>query len=91
MYDKPLSEKEWQARDDAHTLIQAERIKLDKDRLKEAKMAASRLQKEREDELKVFRKVAGSVTTDSQTKNSDVKINRYPGGGVVRDISKIIK
>lgn len=58
MIDRPLSEKEWRARDDAHTLARAEEIKQDRPRLNEAQNAAKTMLEDQRKETQALAKVA---------------------------------
>jgi hypothetical protein len=53
-----LSDAEWQAKDDARTLAEAEEIKMDKERLERAKAAANKILEEKREEAKAMAKVA---------------------------------
>jgi hypothetical protein len=64
-----LSDAEWQAKDDARTLAEAEEIKMDKERLERAKVAANKILEEKKEEAKAMAKVARK----SSTKNGGGK------------------
>lgn len=55
---KPISEKAWQARDDAHTLARAKEIKADPKRLLAATKAAKEMAEERAKELSALKSIA---------------------------------
>jgi len=60
---RPMSEKDWRARDDAYTLSTAEEIKADPTRLDAARVQAKRMADEEVEKLKGLRKVARQKTT----------------------------
>lgn len=60
------TEKQWQAESDARTLAEAERIKSESSRLKNAQTAAKRMVNDQQKELQSLSKVA-------QTKSSSPK------------------
>lgn len=66
--DRPLTDREWRARDDARTLAVAEEIKQDKARLSNAKVAASKMLEEQKEETKALSKVAGRQAKGIQAK-----------------------
>ena len=53
-----VSEKDWMARDDAHTLARAEEIKRDKARMSAAAKVASEMATKASEEAKALKKVA---------------------------------
>ncbi|RLC88890.1 MAG: hypothetical protein DRJ03_01225 [Chloroflexi bacterium] len=70
-------ERKWRAESDAHSLAEAERIKLDPKRLSAAKKAAARLLAEEQKRATAMRKVAGSKKQESQTTQK----RKSPSGG----------
>lgn len=56
---QPKTDKEWEAENDARTLMEAEVIKGDPKRLEAATKAADKLSKEKVDEAASMQKVAG--------------------------------
>ena len=66
---EPRTDKEYEARWDAETLVNAERIKADPARLSTAQSAAKAMAAQQDEKQKALRKVAGKSTTDpEQTK-----------------------
>lgn len=59
MYSEPVSERDWQARDDARTLARAKEIEADQKRLDAAKVQARVMLEEEKKELSALSKVAG--------------------------------
>jgi len=57
--DKPKSQKEWQAEDDAHTLARAEAIRADSSRHQAAKSAAQKMLDDEREDVRLLSKVAG--------------------------------
>jgi len=53
----PTVDQRWMAESDAHTLAEAESIKMDKGRLGRAKKAAGKLAKEAEKRTKAMKKI----------------------------------
>ena len=51
-------DKKWRAKDDSWTLMRAEEIKMDKQRLKLAQQEALNMVKEKEAEVKAIKKIA---------------------------------
>ena len=64
-YPQPISaqDKKWRAEDDARTLAEAERIKVDKSRMDAASTAAKRMADEEAERTQALRKVAKKTTT----------------------------
>ncbi len=54
-----MTDKEWQAHDDARTLARAEEIKLDPNKMAAAKIAAGKIVAEESKRLQGLRKVSG--------------------------------
>jgi len=54
----PNSDKDWEARQYAHTLTEAEAIKKDPKKLKMAAMAASQMKQEQQEKARAFTRVA---------------------------------
>ena len=71
---RPVSEQEWQARDDARTLMNAELIKNDTARLLKAQEVAKRLAEEQNKEASLLNKIAGK----GQQKESPNKALNNP-------------
>lgn len=86
---QPLSEKDWRARDDAHTLAEAEHIKDDNGRLDAATTAAKRMADEEAERGKALRKVARRKTSTSPKTHSKkihkrhTTITKVGGGGTI--------
>lgn len=64
MKAEPMDDKNWQAESDAHTLIEAETIKLDKKRMEKALKAAKDIAKEKESEAKAAKKIVKNKTQE---------------------------
>lgn len=62
---KPRTDKEYEARWDAETLANAERIKADPTRLSSAQSAAKAMAEQQDEKQKAMRKVAGRKPTRS--------------------------
>lgn len=60
MLDEPKTDREWQARMDAETLAQAEKIKADKARLDAAQAEATKMAEDKQDEAAAMKKIAGA-------------------------------
>lgn len=71
MIEEPKTDKEWQARMDADTLVQAEQIKADKARLAAAQREAKRLVEAKREEAAAMSKVAGQASGTSDDKKPD--------------------
>jgi len=54
------SQDQWEAENDAQTLVSAEAIKADEPRYKKAQVAAKKLLKEQEDKAAAMKKIAGA-------------------------------
>lgn len=63
MIERPLTDAEWRAQDDARTLAVAEEIKADKDRLSKAAAAAGQMVAKEKEGLKALAKVAGKSSS----------------------------
>ncbi len=59
MINRPLTNAEWQARDDANGLAHAEEIKNDPARYQRAQQAMNKMVEEKEDEIRGMKKAAG--------------------------------
>ena len=75
-----ISDREWQARDDARTLMNAELIKNDSARLLKAQEVAKRLAEEQNKEASLLNKIAGknqqNKAPNNPQRNSVIKQNR---------------
>lgn len=73
LIEKPMTEAEWQARDDARTLARAEEIKADESRLQTAQDAAKKMLDEQRDEAKALSKVAGRGSRNNTGRQPALK------------------
>jgi len=53
-----LSDKDWRSRDDARILTEAEKIRADKARMRNAALAAKKMQIEKQKELTALKKIS---------------------------------
>lgn len=67
---KPLSDKEWRARDDFRTLAEAEKIKRSKKRMQEAKAAGKKELDEKQEEINAMKKITGGKSKTVKVKNN---------------------
>ena len=65
------SDQEWNAKNDARTLIEAEAIKNDKTKYKKALVAAKKLVKEKQAEAKAAQKVVGKKEMSLMGEDED--------------------
>lgn len=72
----PKTDKEYEARWDAETLANAERIKADKPRLSAAQAAAKAIVDERAKDAQSMRKVAGSKSNSNDQGNQSNQSNQ---------------
>lgn len=84
-------ESKWRAEDDAHTLAEAEKIKMDSGRLRKAKEAASRMVREENERLKALRAVAGanSPSSPKESKPLPAKDNVDSKGTATFSLNRI--
>jgi len=68
---QPKIDKDWEAENDARTLMEAEVIKGDPKRLEAATKAADKLSKEKVDEAASMQKVAGFQFYKMDSKNKE--------------------
>jgi hypothetical protein len=78
--DRPISEKEWQARYDAESLAKAEEIKADPGRLNAAQTAAVKIAEEKAKELTGINRVAKTVKTRKNNTESTPNGVKAPSG-----------
>lgn len=80
---QPISDREWQARDDAHTLVQSEVIKSDPARLQAAKVQAKTMAEEKAKEKQAMDKVAKGAKGPGTATNTQTgkKTPTSPRGG----------
>lgn len=77
MLEEPKTDKEWQARMDAETLAQAEKIKADKTRLDAAQAEATKMAADKREEATAMSKIAGG-------KGKGPGDGKKPGTGPLR-------
>lgn len=70
-YPMSEEEKKWRRRDDARTLAEAEAIKADSERFKEAKQGAKEILQEEAIRLKGLSKVVSNPTVTKTVKNAE--------------------
>lgn len=70
-----LSEKDYEARYDAQTLIEAKTIENDKQRLSRAKKAVNEIKQEKIEELKNINKIGKLSSVKSTNRSSSININ----------------
>ena len=84
---EPMTEKQWQARDDAHTLARAEEIKADPTRMSNAQQAAKNMLEEQRKETQAIAKVARKGSRTNTTPSvKRVKRSTTDGLNVFRKI-----
>ena len=71
MIDEPKTDKEWQARMDAETLVTAEQIKADKARLAAAQREADKMVEAKREEAAAMSRVAGKGGDTGEDKKPD--------------------
>jgi hypothetical protein len=79
MLSEPKTDREWQARMDAETLAQAEKIKADKARLEAAQKQAKLMANDKREEATAMSKIAGQASGTDDAKKPDKEPLRGSG------------